>query len=88
MKHIHLTEQSKSITDLDMPIPEESLRDLICITETALTNMADQMESMCVAMEEMKLLLQDLLESTDRNMAKGLAKTDELIAALKGRDDE
>jgi hypothetical protein len=94
MKHIHLNEKDSTPVDYEMSVPEQTLRDLICITEDSIKALAGQMDSMAKDMKAMRGTmetqfpaivdkLQELIQCMDRNTDKGIAKTDELLEAMK-----
>jgi len=96
MKHIYLEERHTDSMDMEMSVPEETLRDLICITEDSIKSLADQMNSMTDDMKVMRGTmesqfpaivgkLQQLIECMDKNTDRGVAKTDELLQAMKGK---
>lgn len=94
MKHIHLDDKDTTSVDMALPVPEQTLRDLICITEDSIIALAGQMDSMSKDMKTMRDTmstnlpdivdkLQELIECMDRNTDRGIAKTDELLEAMK-----
>lgn len=97
MKHIHLKEKDTTSVDYEMSVPEQTLRDLICITEDSIKNLVGQMDGMTKNISVMTKVLEDklpaivdrlekLIDVMDSNTEKGLAKTNELIGALEKRD--
>jgi hypothetical protein len=96
MKHIHLEEKDETAVDYEMSVPEQTLRDLICITEDSIKALAGQMDSMSRDMKAMRTTmeeqfpaivdkLQDLINCMDKNTCDGIAKTDELLQAMKDK---
>ena len=94
MKHIHLEEKDTTSVDMELSVPEQTLRDLVCITESSITALAGQMDSMSKDMKSMRDTmsfnlpaiidrLQALIECMDSNLTKGVDKTDELIQVMK-----
>ena len=83
MKHIHLDDKDTTSVDMALPVPEQTLRDLICITEDSIIALAGQMDSMSTNLPDIVDKLQELIECMDRNTDRGIAKTDELLEAMK-----
>jgi hypothetical protein len=98
MKHIHLEEFDQTSVDIEMSLPEQSLRDLICITEESIQALAGQMDVMTQNVADMTQVLGDklpavvekleeLIKVINENTEKGMAKTDELMKALEKNND-
>lgn len=94
MKHIHLSEKDDTPVDFEMSVPEQTLRDLICITEDSIKALAGQMVSMSTDMKAMRGTMETqfpaivgelkaLITCMDKNTDRGIEKTDELIKAMK-----
>jgi len=96
MKHIHLEERDTTSVDMEMSVPEQTLRDLVCITENSIIALAGQMDSMSKDMQIMRDTMFDnlptivekleaLVVCIDKNTDRGIAKTDELLEAMKDK---
>jgi hypothetical protein len=96
MKHIHLEDVDDTSVDTEFSIPEQSLRDLVCITENSITLLAGQMVEMSDDIKTMKLTMQeqfpkivdkltDLIGCMDRNTNAGVQQMEKLTEALKDR---
>jgi hypothetical protein len=94
MKRINLEEFDGKSVDVSMNIPEESLRDLICITEESIQSLSGQMNEMTENVKKMTEILSinlpslvtkitDLMVAMEEHTKDGLKKTDELIKALE-----
>lgn len=97
MKHIHFKEKDDTFVDAKMSVPQETLRDLICITEESIKNLAEQMDTMSNNVEKMTQILEkelpavvkgleEVADVMNSNTLRGLEKTDELIQALEKKN--
>jgi len=97
MKHIHFKEEDTTPVDFEMSVPEQTLRDLICITEKSIKSLAGQMNGMTINVKKMTSTLEAELPAIvkelqvvakvmNENTKLGITKTDELIKVLEKKN--